>query len=221
MKTILCLIISLFCFSDVHSQLSPTLYFSNEGSFSSTYSKSGLKNSYFYENPGLYKTFGKKGNIGLFCEGVFEDETWSVAPGMMFAFQSKGTNALYNEIGIGAGFERTYTGSDYRVTYLNFYEWIENHPDRRAGMGKFLISANISYSKEWGLWRMAYAIFYPTKWVGFGVHTQSYGATGGRIQFVLPKGINLYVAGGVQNRFQIGSYVLLQNREQTKKPRYF
>lgn len=193
MKTILC-IISLFFVVRGNSQ---TSYITGD------FSVGGASVSeYHFINPGFYHTLGNKEKVGLFTEAVLEPGVWSIAPGIFFV-SKKGT--FYHEYGGGPGFE--YEGKDHRV-YANAYYYGESY-NGDLHKGKFVISINLSYSKEWeeSLWRQVVVVVYPcNKWLGVGIHSQSYAADGFRIQTALgKKGVcTPYAVVGIHSRFQIG-----------------
>jgi hypothetical protein len=203
----------LLCsFQPVHSQTKPTFYVMLDAS--ATYpSNNGTLGApeYTYVNPYIGKTFGKKGTLGVFVEGVIEPDVFSINPGLMIVSQKKN---FYHEIGIGPGFEFSKSIGGENVTYINEYDYMENKAEEMRAKGKLILNVNVSYAPDaWGLWRMAYVMYYPfNKWLGIGFHTQSYAANGPRIQITLPgKTIkpSLWVAGW-KDRISVGVSVMGQ-----------
>lgn len=188
-------------------QLSPTTYLTGEGSLS--FNKEGKQ--YHFINPGGYQTLFKGGNVGVFTEAVFEpDAVWSIAPGIFFAFQSKGKKGFYYEFGGGPGFERIRGDRNYKVTYLNSYFYLENHADSGKRKGKIILSLNVSYAKAWEepMWRYAYLAYYPFgKVLALRLHSQSYAVDGAGLQVSLGQPVNIYMVAGKKREewlFQTG-----------------
>lgn len=169
-------------------QLIPTTYLTFDAVGSTSLRKSSTGNrptSYSYYNPYICKTFFS-GNyqIGIFTEAVLEPDVYSINPGVLFIHQNK---KMYYEFGIGPGFEFPRDRNTVEVTrtlYCNSYLYVESNPDVQLKKGKWYSCTSFGYAPtSWGEWHMAFLMYYVSKHVAVGIHSQSYAVTGPRVQY--------------------------------------
>ncbi len=163
--------------------------------------------SYSLINAFTSVAFGRKLQYGLFAEVNYEPsafriddpKVFSILPGALIAGR---TNNVYVEFGAGPGFQtrKNKFGSE-KIIYVHEYGYIETKSDQLRAKGKLVLSETYAaLPDKYGKWYLAYAIYYPfNRTIGVGVHAQSYGTWGGRIQYLFkgesPRKI-LWVAGG-------------------------
>lgn len=201
-------------FALCQAQTKPTFYAMVDASATYPIKKATLNNpEYTFVNPYIGKTFGKEGKLGIFVEGVIEPDVFSINPGLMIVSQVRKT---YHEIGIGPGFEfpKSKLTGEKNVVYANTYYYLESQADEMRAKNKLILNVNVSYAPDaWGLWRMAYVVYHPfNKWLGVGLHTQSYAANGPRIQITFPSNTvkkSVWIAAG-KNQFTAGLSVMGQ-----------
>lgn len=195
----MCIVLVFLYWNTSKSQTKPTLYFINDASITT--------NNYLFINPGVYQTIGK---WGVFCEAVFENDVWSVAPGVLFSIQPKNKES-YQEFGAGIGFEQPYLSKEVKtIKYLNTYYYLEIFSSKKVEDTKVLVSLNISYANEWGIWRMGSIVYYPTKRFGFGFKTQSYAVDGLYLQYKFSKKLVPNITIGHNGHVQVGLSTSLQ-----------